>query len=203
MNAHIAISAKRKHLGIPYKVPRTFELGIVVERLLIPDRILREKRVNTKGRTTIRGQSRLVTGHLASSPACKALKRRCRHCKKIGHLDFTCRPSGYSAKVGQVDDTSSHSSERTVCVVERHKRGIYASIAVEGRTISFLLDIRSSVTILAEELYHHLFCKHLPFEAYLSATFGLLQVKHKSWRMFCRFSCVPRQNCLHSFVCCI
>lgn len=44
---------------------------------------------------------------------------------------------------------------------------------------------------------------HKPFEAYLSATFPLLQVKNRSWRMLCRVSYVPRQKCLHSSICCV
>ncbi|KAL1477050.1 hypothetical protein MTO96_036066 [Rhipicephalus appendiculatus] len=108
--------------------------------------------------------------HRASSSSCPAQGQRCFHCDRIGHFRSVCnrRQRHSTASVHEVDcqDLSSDAEGLSILTVTGPARaGIFVDVFIAGKSLKFLVDSGSSVSILEESIFK----QHFANESLLSA----------------------------------
>lgn len=109
--------------------------------------------------------------HLANSLDCKARRKECFKCKKMGHFGLMCK--GYTRQytdnirevAAEIEDSSSDDGSTTVLEVRTpKKKAIYVTAQVNDKDVNFLVDTGSSVSILAWDVYQSAFGKYCPLQ---------------------------------------
>ncbi|XP_064462347.1 uncharacterized protein K02A2.6-like [Ornithodoros turicata] len=109
------------------------------------------------------------TRHLANSPNCIARDKECFKCKKVGHFGAMCKGSskqhhGTTREVvtDTSEDEASSPNTASAMLLEVHatkEKAIYVSVEAAGKNVKFLIDTRSSVSILSWDVYQSTFSK--------------------------------------------
>ncbi|KAL1477657.1 hypothetical protein MTO96_035583 [Rhipicephalus appendiculatus] len=108
--------------------------------------------------------------HRGSSSSCPAQGQRCFHCDRIGHFRSVCnrRQRHSTASVCEVDcqDLPSDAEGLSVLTMTGPARaGIFVDVFIAGKSLKFLVDSGSSVSILEESIFKQHFANESLFSA--------------------------------------
>lgn len=101
--------------------------------------------------------------YIANPPACKARKQIWRECSNIGHSSSVCNSENQLREATETGSSDTEAMKNVLGVQQKklvRKSSVCVTLTVEGRHITFLVDIasyRSSVSVINTYICSHNF----------------------------------------------